>query len=219
VAILEEAIHVRPLVRPRARTREALEELCRLLEGRFQEGRRLLTPQEWNQLIGREPVSITARLVLLARLAIAGQTQVPLPGGASFVPNNRGLERYVGKLALLPDGTPFSIRLLLKGSQSGRRSQANPDLANHPFGRLPEAVKLLALRRALRQEKLEGQARNDEEFRALLGNALLELGLPMKRPFWKHVEMLRSSLKRKGLGEIFPNAAERQKQYKLTNDQ
>jgi hypothetical protein len=213
VAVNNETIQVRPLVRPRARTREALEELCRLLEERFLEGRRLLTPLEWNQLIGTEAATISSRLVLLSRMAIAGQTQVPLPGGASFVPNNRGLERYVGKLALLPDGTPFTIRLLLKGSQSGRRSRANPDLANHPFGRLPEAVKLLALRRALRQEQLESQARTDEEFRALLGNALLELGLPMKRPYWKHVEMLRSSLKRKGLGDIFPNAPQRQAQY------
>jgi hypothetical protein len=214
VAMQEDEVEVDPLIPAFPGTEDALKEICDLIKCCFEQGRKELTEAEWGQLLGSEPAPFSVRLLLLSRLAIAGQESIPLDEHASFSPNNRGLERYAGKLALLPDGVPFSIRLLLEGSKRGRRS-ANEDLANHPFGRLPESIKLLALRRALQREREQGRAHSDEEFRGLLGEALKEMGIPVPRPYWKHVEMLRSSLKRKGLADVFPNAVQRQACYDL----
>jgi hypothetical protein len=200
------------LIAPRPTLRDAVEELLALTENVFQRGREQLTGPEWQALLGLVPATPTVRLLLLSRIAIVGSDKVPLANTASFQPNNRGLERYAGKLALLPDGLPFSLRLLVKGSAPAQRSR-DPEMANHPFGALPEAVKLLALRRALAAEAAEGTARTDEDFRALLGQALSDLGLDIPRPFWKHVEMLRSNLTRRGLPDVFPNARQRQRWY------
>jgi hypothetical protein len=206
--------HVRAalLIAPRPALRDALDELCALTEDVFRRGREQLTEPEWRSLLGLDPIPMTLRLLLLSRIAIVGSEKVRLNSEVTFQPNNHGLERYAGKLALLPDGVPFSLRLLLKGATPVQRSR-DPDMAAHPFGALPEAVKLLALRRALALEAADGTARTDEDFRALLGRALTELGLDQPRPFWKHVEMLRSNLTRRGLPDVFPNSRQRQRQY------
>lgn len=212
LVIEEDAVRCRLLIAPRPTIRQAVEELVALTEAVFQRGRAQLAEPEWRALLGVEPATPILRLLLVSRIAIVGSDKVSLGERATFQPNNRGLERYAGKLALLPDGMPFSLRLLVKGAAPAQRSR-DPEMAQHPFGSLPEAVKLLALRRALAREANERQARSDEDFRALLGQALTELGLDMPRPFWKHVEMLRSGLTRRGLPDVFPNARVRQRRY------
>lgn len=207
----EGAIRARPIVAPRPAVVEALAELVALVEEVFRRGRAALTDAEWHGLIGRESAPLAVRLLGLAKIALTGADRIPLADGASYQPNNRGLERYAGKLALLPDGLAFSLRLLLKGTLPPRSK--DPDMASHPFSSLPEVVKLLALKRALALEAEEGTARTDEDFRSLLGRALTDLGLDMPRPYWKHVEMLRSGLVRRGLPDVFPNARRRQQGY------
>lgn len=207
----EGVIRARALIAGRPAYQEALTELIALVEHVFGSGRSRLTEPEWAALLGHTPAPLTVRLLALTRLALTGAEKIPLGDSASFLPNNRGLERYADKLALLPDGLAFSLRLLLKATTAQRSK--DPDMASHPFGSLPEVVKLLALKRALALEAAEGQARTDEEFRALLGQALTELGLDMPRPYWKHVEMLRSNLTRRGLPDVFPNSRRRQQIY------
>ncbi len=205
------ALRARPLVAPRTTIHEALTELVALVEEIFRRGRAELAEAEWAALLGHTAAPLVHRLLALAKISLTGADRIPLAEGASFQPNNRGLERYVGKLALLPDGLCFSLRLLLKGTLPPRSK--DPDMANHPFSALPEVVKLLALKRALALEAAEGVARTDEDFRALLGQALTDLGLAMPRPYWKHVEMLRSGLTRRGLPDAFPNSRRRQQAY------
>jgi hypothetical protein len=128
--------------------------------------------------------------------------------GAKFTPHDVGLERFANKFAALPDGTPFSLRLLLL-DQRGREA------SDHFFDQLPEAVKLLALRRALQQERAKGIAVSDNAFRDDLQRALEELlGTPVPKPTEDHVRRrLRDHYNRKGLGDLFPNQRERQREY------
>jgi hypothetical protein len=199
----------------RAGTRNALEELCRFVATRFQRGRQdgKFTDEEWDQLLGREKARPTQRLALLLRLAAPGSEKVAVEGKSSATPNNIGQALYAGKLAALPDGTPFAIELLLGGTDQGRKSE-NPELARHPFRSLPDAIKLMAYRRALEKERQEGTVRDDLEFRRLLLDALNDVGAPIEEAlFPEHVSRFREKLKKAGLEELALNAPQRRKKY------
>ena len=214
---------------------ESLAELRAFHAHLFQQGRDTFAPADWDRLVGAVPAPPAERLVLLARLAVGGNTAVELtyheqhstdpvmpwaetwigatgaddPGAIRyrFKPNDRGQERYAKKFAALPDGTPFSIRLLLLDAR-GRRP-ADP----HPFDLLPMAVKLQALRRILDAEQRAGQAFDYDRFRAEFQTALDDLGIAIDRPTWKHVKNLLENLATNGLGEAFPPKEERQRRY------
>jgi hypothetical protein len=179
------------------------------VEGCFREGRNRLNDADWAQLIGTAPASLTRRLTLLCQIALAGSETVRLGERTSFVPHDIGLERFANKFLALPDGTPVSLRLLLH-DRRGRQARAA-----HAFDLLPPSIKLLALRRALAQERRTGTAAPDYEFAAGLQEALEALlGMPVPRPTETHVQRLRSDLlKRNGLGHLFQKAKDRQQDY------
>jgi hypothetical protein len=191
---------------------EALEELRVFLEDRFHSGRQeLLEPREWERLLGTEPAPVLERLLLLGRLAVGSNTHLMLADGTgghvSFTPHDRGLGRYAGKFAALPDGMPFSLGLLVRDGR-GRRKENS-----HPFDRLPEAIKFLGIRQALAAEAVQRTACDDNTFRSQLRDALASLGLVVDKPTEDHVVRFRETLKRHDLGHLFPNARARQKEY------
>jgi hypothetical protein len=230
---------------PTAAAAESLAELRALLAYLFQRGRDTFSSEDWDRLIGAAPILPAERLMLLARLAVAGnaaveiayherhsadpvvpwvETWVTSPEIADadadqlcaryrFTPNDRGQERYAKKFAALPDGTPFSIRMLLLDAR-GRRP-ANP----HPFDLLPMAVKLQALCQILNEEQRLGLAFDYERFRAEFQQALDRLGLIIDRPTWKHIKNLMETLAKSGLGDAFPKKEERQRRYDVARQE
>jgi hypothetical protein len=138
-----------------------------LLLDRLGAARRLLSDPEWEQLVSRAGAGGPARAKLIARLAVKGSDKV---GG--YTPNNVGLERFEGLYAVLPDGTPFRVKLLLEGGVIGKRS-ADKDYDLNPWSQLlrsawwPDArPHLLDLIRGLlaeeREEVAAGAARGEE---------------------------------------------------------
>ncbi len=199
-------------LKPSAENAEALEELRALVEECFRQGLPLLTAEERAQLLGTVPTNVARRLALLLRLAVKGGDKVVAEDGKSrlqYTPNDRGLERYAGKFVALPDGTPFSLRLLLLDLR-GRKAEDNF------FDQLPLVIKLLALRRALDSEERERRAATDYEFGARMQHALEGLlGDPnVPRPTEDQVRRrLRDNLKRNGVGHLFPKKEDRQRHY------
>src|SRR5262249_38231645 len=98
-----------------------------------------LTEQERRRLLGQEPASAVARLVLLIRVAFRSDETMGLRTGA----NNLGVEKLGGKFVALPDRNPFALALLLQRSDEKGRI---------PFDKLPEAVQVYFVRLALRRE-------------------------------------------------------------------
>jgi hypothetical protein len=192
---------------------EALELLRQFVVRRFTDGRPHFTEDEWDQLLGHADAPLTRRLTLLLRLAVKANEKVGLGGpdeggGAAFTPHDVGLERFANKFAALPDGTPFSIRLLLLDE----RGRPGGDTF---FDRLPDAVRLLALRRALGRERATGVAVSDNEIRAEIQQALEELlGAEVPKPTVNQVRrQLRDHFRRNRLGDLFPNQTSRQQKY------
>lgn len=188
---------------------ESLQELAQFLEHVFQQDRASFSADEWQRLLGLTQCSLSQRFLLLERLAIEGSAKVEivLDDGSTnkFTPHDRGLERYAAKFAALPDGTPFSLRLLFL-DQRGRKDESD-------FGRLSPFVKLEAIRRALARERETGEACDDETFRFRFQEAAACLGLEIAAPTWKQITTLREWLKRNGLAHVFPKSSERQKIY------
>jgi hypothetical protein len=197
----------RPTVR---KTEQALELLRDFLACCFADARSHFSDGEWSELLGLTPAPLVRRLTLLLRVAVKGSTKVHLGEGTetAFTPHDIGLERFASKFAALPDGTPFSLRLLLLDERGRERG-------NHFFDQLPDTIKLLALRRALRGERQKGVAVSDLQFRGTIQQALEELlGMEVDRPTEDQVRRrLRDNFKRKGLGHLFPNQAARQQAY------
>jgi hypothetical protein len=212
--IVRVADHVRaePTMPVRSRLRESLDEICAFVEERFAAGREVLGEADWLRLLEGAP--LMERLLLLTRLAIRGGALVDVPGRAHFRPNDRGLERYAGKFASLPDGTAFSLRLLLQDGQGKRKAAAAPD--GRTFNSLPDALQLLALHRALAAEARTGRAGTDEEFADRLFEALKPLGVELDRRTTlraSHVIGLRERLSYNGLPGALANRKERQRHY------
>jgi hypothetical protein len=191
---------------------ESLEELRLFVESRFAAGPVCLG-EDWPRLLDSR-ASVTERLQWLTRLAIRGSDVVEVPRQLHFAPNDRGLERYSGKFAVLPDGMPFSLRLLLEDGQG--KSKADPTAAVAGFNRLPYAIQLQALRAALADEARTGKAESDKKFAARLLGALTKMGIRLdlrETLLVKHVTDLRRKLEYHGLGHLFLNRLQRQRCY------
>lgn len=216
VRLIADGDHAVPklLIEPRTdSSRRMLGNLCDFLRDRFgPAGREAFTFDEWEALLGTRAVSPTERLVLLSRLSVAGNHGFAHDSGTA-TPSDLGLEHYSRKFAALPDGTAFSIGLLLAGGKTGQKRRADSQ-ADHPFDRLAIGVRLLALARALRAEAADGWIRKDIDFRVLLRNeAATLLGTTMPALPERSVSRLRELLKRHGLERLFPNAPARKRAF------
>jgi hypothetical protein len=213
-----DGVETRLAVPLRPRTAEALKGLRDFLQWRFRAGRGRFTDEEWDRLLGRGPARPTERLALLNRLATTGQEAYQGAEGYETTPNDLGLEHYRHKFAALPDGTPFSLGILLSGGASGQKKRARaPDASadtadSHPFDQLSAGIRLLALTRALKREREDGWVRADVDFRELLrAEASALTGIPMEAMPTRSVTRLREFLKRNGLAQLFPNAPQRRR--------
>jgi hypothetical protein len=190
--------------------REALSLLEGFVVRRFDRARAGLSAAEWDELLGAAPATLTRRMTLLLRLAADAGEEVALgeDSKAAFTPHDVGLERFAGKFAALPDGTPFSLRLLLLDKRGRKGGEGY-------FDRLPDAVRLLALRKALARERQQGRAVEDHDFCPSIQKALEELlGFRIERPTDDQVRRrLRDNFKRRGLAPPFRNKTERQQSY------
>jgi hypothetical protein len=191
---------------------KALELLERFVQRCFKEGRASFPdPTEWDRLLGFVPAPLTQRLLLLLRLAVEAKEKVSLSedNGTAFTPKDIGLDRFAAKFVALPDGTPFSIRLLLLD----KRGQTSTE--DSFFDELPDAIKLLALRKTLAREAATRVAVSDNDFRTEIQTTLKELlGTRVPKPTEDQVRRrLRDNFKRKGLENLFPNQKERQREY------
>lgn len=199
-------LRVEPCVEGRDEaTRAALRDACQKLEYCFTAPahQKKLNHEDWARLLGESPASLLSRFLLLQRLAI-GSGQVAEGQKAA---KDVGASHYEARYALLPDGTPFSLGLLLYGAESAGRTLMLTDL--------PAAARLLLIGRALRSEQEGGDALSDFEFGKLLCEAARTLGLgTLSRPTDRQVSTLRNTfLKRMGLAHLFPKRNARQEQY------
>jgi hypothetical protein len=102
----------------------------------FRLGADLLGDGEWAELFAGQAPQHDLRWLLLARLA----TQ-PEDGEGDLR----------GEFVALPDGTAFSMRLLLTDMRGGDRGARKAKEGGQRFNRLPDAARLLCLLRALRR--------------------------------------------------------------------
>jgi hypothetical protein len=144
------------------RVRAAVERVFRLGAGR-------LTPEEWAALFAREaPLPPDTRWALLVRLAAE-------PEG-----DEGGLR---DQFAALPDGTAFSMRLLLLSTQGGARGRAGEGGETGPargvsFNRLPDVARLIPLVLALRRLGSTTPV-TPKQLANLVGREATGLGLPV----------------------------------------
>jgi hypothetical protein len=197
-------IDVLPCVVPRsAEAKTALNELAALVAHIFEQGRAQLTEAQWARLLGEVRASVGERLILLTRLAIAPATKIQAPRLA-FTPRDRGLKLYHAKFAALPDGLPFSLRLLLSDAR-GRPPEEDGDGL---FLQLPEPVLLLALRRTLALERRQAQSWSDYEVGKQIRTVLEGMGIAL--PTAPTDEAMRTLRERWGK-EVFPNRTARKR--------
>jgi hypothetical protein len=190
---------------------ETLEELRELLLYLFTVRGVQFNQEEWEALLWGQNASPGGRLLLLSRLAVTADTLIE-PARVPFRPNDRGLKRYHGKIAALPDGMPFSMRLLLLDLR-GKRQTHSPQATASGFLDLPDAVLLLALRRAFAAEAKEKKAHSDYHLGPVLRTILAEMGITLSaRPSEEEVRTLRERRNWKKLG-LFLNARQRQRLY------
>jgi hypothetical protein len=218
----DRAVRAHPLVTLRpGKKAAALQVLCSFVEQCFARGIDRFSEKERDELLGsKSGGAMSRRLVLLSRLAVEASAKVTLEldGGGEVTRrmSDLGLERFAYKFAALPDGTPFSLRLLLQDQRGRHRAgNDNPSADVHPLDVLPLSIKLLALRRALATERELGRAHTDGDFCAVYQKAVEQtIGASIEMPEEEaHVTHFREYLERRGL-HIFPNRAEREKQYR-----
>jgi hypothetical protein len=192
---------LRPELRP------SLERVRKFLQDRFDRAPGSLGA-DWPRLLDPS-TPLPTRLLLMTRLAVRGQARLDETGTDRSRHNDVGLERYAGKFAALPDGLPFSLRLLLEDGQ-GKRKAAGPS-----FNQIPYALQLRALRQALARERQEGAYRTDAEFAGLLAEVLGSMGIALDARTGEvgreHIVGLRQKLEYHGVGGLFPNRSERRK--------
>ena len=207
------------VVSPRsANGREALAELAALAQTAFDSARPQFSDQEWAALLEGKGVSLAQRFILLCRVAVKARERIQVEGQGSFRPSDRMLLRFQNKIAALPDGTPFALGLLLgddRGRKGGGGAAGRSGLAD-----VPDAMKLLGLRRALKAEQKTGTAQDDAAFGRTLREALASLGIPLRsNPTDAELTDLRerfNDTRRKGKirrFRLFPNRRERQRRY------
>lgn len=200
-------LQAQPTLEPRTEAAEqALQALCRFVEGVFRTGRSRLSEDQWDQLLGARPATWGQRLLALAALRVS--------------PSDSEVGNYssrVGKFAALPDGTPFHLGLLLRDGR-GKKGSPRPD-DRITFEDLPRARQLQLVRQILRDEargtipKAQHKALSDADVFQQVLFRLEEDGLQLAVPpdaEWKDkMSRFRENLKKDGLGHIFPKAADR----------
>ena len=92
----------------------------------------------------------------------------------------------------------------------GRTNQPSRRVSTWLPPYLEDWLRLEALRRVLAAEEQESRAGDDDDFRGKIQAVLEGMGLPIPKPSWDDVKNLREALKRKNLGQLFPNARQRQ---------
>jgi hypothetical protein len=190
---------------------ETLEELRELLLYLFAVRSPQFNQEEWDALLWGKNATPGRRLLLLSRLAVTADTLIE-PAHIPFRPHDRSLKRYHGKIAALPDGMPFSMRLLLLDLRGRRHSLLTQAPASGLLD-LPDAVLLLALRRVFAAEAKEKQAHGDYQLGPVLRKVLAEMGIRLSaRPSEEEVRTLRERRNWKKLG-LFLNARRRGQQY------
>jgi hypothetical protein len=223
VRLVHDGAELKPqlMVEPSPATADALAELQALVIHCLRPDRQILSPIEREELLGARPASLETRLIHLTRLAVRGDEEIEVPGKWIFTPNDRVAGRYAGKFAMLPDGLPFSIRLLLEDGRGTKRKDSAQSARTFP--QLPDAVQLQVLRYALELERSRGEALPNFSrraaavtFRDLLYEALKKLKLAVDKPTEQHVKNLKERLDMNGLGTLFPNVQTRQESYDRT---
>ena len=191
------------------KVREAYEELAGFLRTVFMEKPPEFSAEEWHALLWGAGVTPAQRLILLVRLAIAADTRIT-DATVPFTPNDRSLKRFQAKFAALPDGTPFSLRLLLR-DQRGKRTRRKGRTSGLLV--VPDPLLLIAVRKVLEIEAEQKKARTDYEIGPLLHRSLAEMGVGLTSvPSEEEVRTLRERRAWRALA-LFPKAAARQRSY------
>jgi hypothetical protein len=169
----------------------------------FRAGASRLTQQEWDALFRTAPVEgPDNRWLLLLRLA-ERQHQ-----------DENGLK---DGFVALPDGTAFSLRLLLPESRGGAKKASDlpKGAANGgvPFTQLPDVAKMLLLQEALREERRQGMFRTDKDFAVLVAETAARLGWPRIEVNEGNLSGLREKLGNNGGEDIFPNKKGRRERH------
>jgi hypothetical protein len=184
--------------------RPRLEKLRKWLETRFEVARERLTPEKWRILIGAGsgPAESLERLAMLIRVLD------PHRDGPKALELDYDNFRNHGQLITLPDGMPFTIKLLFPNEIGG------PPVTD--FDRLPEAFQLLGVRLALDREKQERRANPDRETMRLAIAILREYGFDLEVPdeqLAPIAKRIRDRLRHHGLQRMFPNQNEKRLLY------
>jgi hypothetical protein len=174
---------------------------------------RKFTEEDRQALFGTRWASPVARFGLLLRLAVHMKEKI-LVGGKHYrtAANNVGPEKFAYKFAALPDGMPFSVRLLLRG---GKKEDNTIQ-----FSDLPDPLQFLIVCRALEREEDAVSAggdvaSTDAAFYEYIATVLREpeYNLSFVKPAAdNYLSTLRPKLARAGLGHVFPKSAARKKE-------
>lgn len=189
---------------------EALESLRHFVEQTFNTGLGKFNREQRDELLGSRKTSLSRRLVLLARLRVKLDSQT----------KSMTLARY-GKYAILPDGTPFSLRLLFIDGRGKHNARAEGD--DLEFDDVPPALVLAAVRSILRDEEA-GRLRDadgcpfcDADLFLQILLRLKDWGLPIKRSrpeeWKKRMSRVRDFFKRNDIGHLLLNRSQRSRNY------
>jgi hypothetical protein len=158
----------------------------------FRHGKNLLLPDQWSLLLASTPPGgADPRWPLLLKLAVEPQ------GEEGNLRN---------QFVALPDGTPFSMRLLLATMRGGRGRKAE-GVSGVAFGQLPEVAKLFPLIVVLRQLDTD-QGITPKDLAARVEEAAKEVGLPISGLTGKDVtDRLFELIRRNGGEHLLPTLA------------
>ena len=189
--------------------RQALAEMRADVCEIFNRARSRFSDTEWGMLMGTQEASVIQRFVLLARAASPAKGIFANVGGLGrHSLHDRVLARY-GKFAVLPDGTPFSLSLVVRGEQGRKPTRW--------FQTLPDTLKLLAYEKVRHREQAEDCAFEDRLLAGEIEAVLRTLGLEVPKGSMVtalDIQGFRFKLARKGLGNLLPKASERRHRQK-----
>jgi hypothetical protein len=165
-----------------------------------------LTDDEWAQLFAVEAPDPDCRWQLLLRL---GREETDTPGKEETDDPGKVRNQFVA----LPDGTSFSMRLLLLDRRGRARAAAATEEEDGTvaFARLPDVVRLNALQRAMDVEAQQPQVcPTDASFAPLLTEELRKLDIRVGQLTDDDVSGFREKLNKTGAKGLFPNSRGRQ---------
>lgn len=145
-----------------------------------------LTSEEWNKLFAPQtPPTPDRRWVLLVRLVVP-------PDG-----DEEGDLR--SQFIALPDGTPFSLKLLLIDQRGGGKAGSG-----HSFNKWPDVARLIPLIEA-RKSLASGCTVTPMKFAELVKKQAEALGLPHCKLTGKELYQMLQKVKNNGGGDMLPN--------------